>query len=206
MPSAAATVVPSNRRGIVVEGLAIWPGAIFVDHDGLLATCKTRERFCRRNAVKESYTSARKRPIFFRPLRVPPGRATTVPSFPASFRALLIIASKESSRTAPAAYPLLHVRPMRVLEARFHPQRKGRPDVVTVGYLVWRSGSGERPEFEAAGGKVSAPMLSKLRYLIEITRPDSYVSLQSLRSQFWSFVEVGPEAILGPPRRRLVRA
>jgi hypothetical protein len=95
---------------------------------------------------------------------------------------------------------------MRVLEARFHPQRKGRPDVVTVGYLVWSTGSGERPEFEAAAGKVSAPMLCKVRYFIEITRPDSFVSLQSLRSQFWSFVEVGPEAILRARRRRLVRA
>ena len=78
---------------------------------------------------------------------------------------------------------------MRVLEARFHPRRKGRPDVVMVGYLVWRrEGRCEGPVFEPGQAAVSDPVLTKLRYFVALTEPDSFEGLQSLRSDFWSFV------------------
>jgi hypothetical protein len=80
---------------------------------------------------------------------------------------------------------------MRMLEARFYPRRKGQPDVVSVGYLVWRrEGRREVPVFEPGVATVSSPVLTKLRYFIALTAPDSYERLQSLRSEFWSFVRI----------------
>jgi hypothetical protein len=80
---------------------------------------------------------------------------------------------------------------MRVLEARFHPRRKGQPDSVVVGHLVWKRGSPrERPVFEPARGGASEPVVSKLRYFVALTEPDCYDGLQALRSDFWSFVRV----------------
>ena len=78
-----------------------------------------------------------------------------------------------------------------MLEARFHPRRKGQSDSILLGYLVWRRDRRrERPVFEAARAALSDPMLSKLRYLLAMTAPDSYEGLQALRSEFWSFVRV----------------
>jgi hypothetical protein len=80
---------------------------------------------------------------------------------------------------------------MRVLEARFHPRRRGQPDVVMVGYLIWRRGSRRAPPaFEPGASSVPDPVLMKLRYLVVVTQPDSFERLQALRSQFWSFVPV----------------
>lgn len=84
-----------------------------------------------------------------------------------------------------------HDGAMRVLEARFHPQRRGQQDFLMVGYLVWRDQRGrERPVFESAGTAVPDPVLSKLRYLVDVTEPGSYERLQALRSEFWSFVPI----------------
>jgi hypothetical protein len=83
---------------------------------------------------------------------------------------------------------------MRVLEARFHPRRKGQSDVVSVGLLVWRrDGRREVPVFEPAMATVAGPVLTKLRYFVALTAPDSYERLQSLRSVFWSFVPIAAE-------------
>lgn len=80
---------------------------------------------------------------------------------------------------------------MRVLEARFHPRRRGQPDFVMVGYLVWRGGRQQaRPVFEPARAAVPSPVVSKLQYLIDMTEPGSFERLQSLRSDFWSFVPI----------------
>ena len=80
---------------------------------------------------------------------------------------------------------------MRVLEARFHPRRRGQSDFIMVGYLVWRAGRQRaRPVFEPARGAVPSPVVSKLQYLIDMTEPGSFERLQSLRSEFWSFVPV----------------
>jgi hypothetical protein len=83
---------------------------------------------------------------------------------------------------------------MRVLEARFHPRRRGETDFTLLGYLIWKGrGRGERPVFEPARAALSEPVLSKLRYLVVVTHPDSFERLQQLRSEFWSFVPVRPE-------------
>jgi hypothetical protein len=58
-----------------------------------------------------------------------------------------------------------------------------------VGYLVWAT-EHQRPVFEPARGSVSDPMLSKLKYFIDMTEPASFEGLQSLRSDFWSFVPI----------------
>ena len=80
---------------------------------------------------------------------------------------------------------------MRVLEARFHPRRRGQSDFIMVGYLVWRGGRQRaRPVFEPARAAVPSPVVSKLQYLIDMTEPGSFERLQSLRSDFWSFVPI----------------
>jgi hypothetical protein len=81
---------------------------------------------------------------------------------------------------------------MRVLEARFHPRRRQQSDVITFGYLVWKGRRRDaRPVFEPARGLVPDPVLSKLRYLVGVSEPDSFERLQALRSDYWSFVPTG---------------
>ena len=84
---------------------------------------------------------------------------------------------------------------MRVLEARFHPGQPSGPDFVVVGHLVWPGRRGrEAPILRPAPALPSSPppttMLSKLRYLVSVTSPESFERLQALRSRFWSFVDV----------------
>lgn len=86
---------------------------------------------------------------------------------------------------------------MRVLEARFHPQSSA--EYFVVGRLVWQGRSErDRPTVQPAPGLVSGSeppaILSKLRYLITATAPESFERLQILRSRFWSFVEVPPRS------------
>jgi hypothetical protein len=84
---------------------------------------------------------------------------------------------------------------MRVLEARFYPERKTKADFIVVGSLVWNDRRPhDRPQVQPASNATSAPLLSKLLYLLNLTTPDSFDQLQSLRSEFWSFVEIGEEA------------
>jgi hypothetical protein len=93
---------------------------------------------------------------------------------------------------------------MRILEARFHPRRQLRSDFIRLGYLIWK-GRGRRapPVFEPARAAVSGPVLSKLRYLVGVTGPDSFERLQALRSAHWSFVPItaGGEGPRPAPRR-----
>ena len=87
--------------------------------------------------------------------------------------------------------PCCHTGLMRVLEARFYPRRRGQPDFVMVGYLVWRDErQRERPVFEPARETIAEAVFSKLRYLVDMTEPGSFERLQSLRSEFWSFVPI----------------
>lgn len=80
---------------------------------------------------------------------------------------------------------------MRVLEARFYPRRRSQPDFVLVGYLVWDTKRPQgRPLVQPAVSAPSAPLISKLVYLLNLTKPDCFERLQSLRSDFWSFVDV----------------
>ena len=87
---------------------------------------------------------------------------------------------------------------MRVLEARFHPRRRQQSDVITFGYLVWKSRRrDERPVFEPACAAVPDPVLSKLRYLVGVSEPDVFERLQALRSDYWSFVPSGARQFNG---------
>jgi hypothetical protein len=82
---------------------------------------------------------------------------------------------------------------MRMLEARFHPRRRSRPEVETVGHLVWKTDEPRaRPLFEPAR-KVPPSVVSKLNYLIAIAGPDYFERLQALRSDFWSFVPIADD-------------
>jgi len=92
--------------------------------------------------------------------------------------------------------PLAAPSGVKVLEARFHPDERSNDSAfVVVAYLVWR-GRGRRrnpivrPSRAVGGTDVPSTMLSKLRYLIGLTAPDSFEGLQALRSRFWSFVDV----------------
>jgi hypothetical protein len=63
-----------------------------------------------------------------------------------------------------------------------------------VGYLVWKSERRRQgPVFQPGRTVVSAPVLSKLNYFVALTAPDSYERLQTLRSEFWSFVQVATD-------------
>jgi hypothetical protein len=87
---------------------------------------------------------------------------------------------------------------MRVLEARFHPRRRTQADIVMLGYLVWRDRHDGRPVFEPARATVPGPVLSKLQYLVGVSGPDSFERLQSLRSDYWSFVPIAPDETRRP--------
>jgi len=91
---------------------------------------------------------------------------------------------------------LLLASAMRVLEARFHPRQKQEPEFVVVGRLVWQTAEqSERPIFQPSNAaSVPDATAIKLRYLLAVTAPDSFHGLQTLRSQFWSFVEIPREA------------
>ena len=63
-----------------------------------------------------------------------------------------------------------------------------------IGYLVWRrEGRRQGPVFEPGRTTVSDAVLSKLRYFVALTQPDSFERLQSLPSAFWSFVRVAAD-------------
>lgn len=49
------------------------------------------------------------------------------------------------------------------------------------------------PVFQPGMATVSGPVLTKLRYFVTLTAPESYERLQSLRSAFWSFVPIAAE-------------
>lgn len=85
-----------------------------------------------------------------------------------------------------------------MLEARFHPEKRGGREFVVVAHLVWAgSPDGQLPIVQPFASSLPdlspATMLSKLRYLVSITSPESFQGLQTLRSQYWSFVEVPAE-------------
>jgi hypothetical protein len=88
---------------------------------------------------------------------------------------------------------------MRVLEARFHP-RNGT-DYFVVGRVVWYGGTRRiAPVVEPAPTLMleadPTAIVSKLRFLVSATAPESFERLQTLNSRFWSFVEIAP----APPK------
>lgn len=85
---------------------------------------------------------------------------------------------------------------VRVLEARFHREPRDRVAPLLVGHLVWADARDPTPIIEpspALSPDESLPtLLSKLRYLIDLTAPDSFMGLQDLHSVYWSFLDVSP--------------
>ena len=74
---------------------------------------------------------------------------------------------------------------MRVLEARFYPERRSNPRFLVVGHLLWKDRQhGDDPVFQPTRVTPS-PMTSKLLYLLNAAKPDCFNRLQSLRSEFW---------------------
>ncbi|HEY8924087.1 MAG TPA: hypothetical protein VIU64_06875 [Polyangia bacterium] len=65
-----------------------------------------------------------------------------------------------------------------------------------VGHLVWAEGGDPTPVIEpspAIPHEESLPtLISKVRYLVETTAPDSFLRLQDLKSVYWSFLDVSP--------------
>jgi hypothetical protein len=80
----------------------------------------------------------------------------------------------------------------KVLLARFHPLADDS-QIVVVGRVVCAA-DGAHLDAESLTGlhRFNAPLLVKLRYLIERAAPDPFDSLRRLRSRFWSFVEIIP--------------
>ena len=85
-----------------------------------------------------------------------------------------------------------------MLEARFYPDQRRSSAFVVVGHLVWRRPGRRAPTVHPSpslqANVVPTTMLSKLEYLVRATAPESFERLQALRSRFWSFVDVTPEA------------
>ena len=82
---------------------------------------------------------------------------------------------------------------MRTLEARFHPRRKEVEEFIVVGHVVWQNNRARpvvQPTPEVLMRREQATLLSKVHYLVSISARESFERLQTLRSQFWSFVEV----------------
>jgi hypothetical protein len=82
---------------------------------------------------------------------------------------------------------------MRVLEARFHPQHSGEGEFIVVAHVVWDK-EVDRPSVEPSSSLMAsatpATMLAKLQFLVTSSAPETFTRLQTLKSQFWSFVEI----------------
>jgi hypothetical protein len=65
-------------------------------------------------------------------------------------------------------------------------------DFLVVGHVVWADDGAPivQPSATLLASGTPATMLSKLQYLVEANGPESFERLQSLKSRFWSFVEV----------------
>jgi hypothetical protein len=84
---------------------------------------------------------------------------------------------------------------VRVLQARFYPHRERLFDFVVVGHVVWEDEADVgrpvvRPAAALVSGGSPGTVLAKLQYLVEVTAPGSFERLQTLRSRFWTFVEI----------------
>lgn len=82
---------------------------------------------------------------------------------------------------------------MRMLEARFHPRQKDVGDFIVVGHVVWEGESARpvvQPSRDVLMRREQATLLSKVQYLVSISAFESFERLQTLHSQFWTFVEI----------------
>jgi hypothetical protein len=98
----------------------------------------------------------------------------------------------------PVARSVQSLDQMRVLEARFHPQ-SARNDFVVIAHVVWQGDVvRDVPKLEPTESLrvFGAPstMLAKLSFLVATSMPEAFTRLQSLKSQYWSFVEIDRQA------------
>ena len=86
---------------------------------------------------------------------------------------------------------------VRLLEARFHPGSKSAPSAVIVGRVSCdgRVALVEPLPFQAEAVKPFEPiaLFHKLEFLVASAVGDTFQALVTLRSAFWSFVEVEDE-------------
>lgn len=85
-----------------------------------------------------------------------------------------------------------------MLEARFHPYRRGDQRYIVAGWVIFEGGFppvvlAAAPAAESTSLAESRALLLKVRYLVDITAAASLAGLRELRSSFWSFVDV-PES------------
>jgi len=82
---------------------------------------------------------------------------------------------------------------MRILEARFHDEKTSGPFII-VGHVYCDGPRAvikpARDELERPDVQPIAPMVEKLRYLVQKSKPYPFEGLRGLRSNFWSFVEI----------------
>lgn len=81
-----------------------------------------------------------------------------------------------------------------LLEARFCSRSRGDDAFVVVGHVAWNDETSVRPTVfpspALAKGQAEAPLLAKLRYLVEFAALGSFERLKTLPSKFWSFIDV----------------
>jgi hypothetical protein len=86
---------------------------------------------------------------------------------------------------------------MKILEARFHPQSKHGSIVVTVGRVVCDGKRASIVPFAVHAPMVrpfdSDGLITKLQFLVDSSIPEPYDRLTTLRSDFWSFVDVNAQ-------------
>ena len=83
---------------------------------------------------------------------------------------------------------------MHVLEARFHPDSKGRPGFVVVGRVICDQKRAAIVRLDVAPETVkpfdATKLHEKLDFIVMAVVGDPFRALQELRSGFWSFVEI----------------
>jgi hypothetical protein len=78
---------------------------------------------------------------------------------------------------------------MRVLEARFHPRKRGGEKVIVVGRVYCENGRAGVKAAQA-GSSARSAMQEKLEFLVRTIGRPVFERLRELKSDYWSFVEI----------------
>jgi hypothetical protein len=99
-----------------------------------------------------------------------------------------------AGRTHEAAPEALPAESRRVLEARFHPFRKGDKRYLVAGWVLFYGEQASVLPAPAVGENQATEdrtaLIQKFRYLVEAAGTAPLTNLKRLRSTFWSFVDV----------------
>jgi hypothetical protein len=83
---------------------------------------------------------------------------------------------------------------MKLLEARFHPRSKKAGAPIAVARVVCEDTTALVEPFELPARRLEPfdgnALMAKLNSLVESARPGPYEQLTTLKSEFWSFVDV----------------